>query len=133
MNEGDKAFIFSTWLNNFKADGYFAIRVKPEIYFAKHHAIIEYILEKKSTTVYVASSKADHNHIFGYAVCEKSGDDDIIHYAFVKSSFQKFGIFKNILKHAGIDFDKSVVTHWTRAMNTIVNSHPGLTYDPYRL
>lgn len=133
MEKQDEAFIFSTWLKNYKEASSFAKRIRNDIYFEKHHAIITHILKKPETKVMIAHSSLDHDQIFGFLVFEDGASGQVVHYTFVKSAFQRHGIAKKLLIDSGVETDRLTFTHFTYALNDILFNHQDWIYDPYRI
>jgi len=132
--DNDKAFIYSTWLRNYKHSSYFAKRIKPVIFFAGHHPIVEHLLGKSNSKIFIACPKGDADTILGYLVCEKPEDKNpIVHFIFMKEAFRGMGIGKALFKHAAIDPNKMNFTHWTLLVDDFIRKWPEMIYDPYKL
>lgn len=132
IKESDKNFVIATWLKNYRSSSAFAKRINNEVYYKNHHAIVEHILSKPQTTALVVNSLGDEDHLLGFMVYETWPDAHVIHYAFVKIEFQKFGIATQLFHHAKIDPSNFVFTHSTYDAAEILKNSRG-TYDPYRL
>lgn len=131
--EGDRAFIFSTWLKSVRHCSYFAKRITNHIFFKWHHELIDRAMLRDTTTVLVAHAKDDRDLICGYIVFEDWTDFDVLHFAYVKGDYQKHGIFKLLLEASKIDVNTSIFSHWTYATDTLIEKFPGLTYSPYHI
>ncbi len=42
------------------------------------------------------------------------------------------GLGTNMLRYSNVNPDGSEFSHWTYAMNDLVNKYPNLIYNPYR-
>lgn len=132
--EEDQAFIFSSWLRTYKHHSYFAKRIKHALFFKGHHAVIEHILEKPTTTVAIACPKGDLDTILGYLVYEPAKESrPVIHFVFVKEPFRRMGMAKTLFKSQHIDINNIFFTHWTFPVDELINKHPEMLYDPYGL
>jgi predicted GNAT family acetyltransferase len=129
----DEAFVYSTWLRNYKHSSYFAKRIRPVTFFAGHHNIASHILKKESVKVFVACPKDDIETILGYLVCEPDSDKQIIHFVFVKDAFRGLGVARALVEASQIDINKIHFTHWTYPVDEFIRKYPDIIYDPYKL
>ncbi len=132
--ETDCAFVYSTWLRNYKYSSYFAKRIKPAIFFAGHHAILNHLMAKPTTKGFIAHPKDDTETILGWLVCEPHEDRrPTIHFIFVKDAFRHMGVATTLLKAAGIDLNQITFTHWSFSMDDFIKKYPGMVFNPYDL
>ena len=127
----DVSFIFATWLRSYRHSSSFAKKISNEIYYARHHLVIDLILKREGSKVLVAHPKGEPDVILGYVVIEKQLDGaDVCHYTYVKKSFRQMGIASALWKV----FDKKdyTITHYTTDADWLVKKY-NLTYDPYRI
>lgn len=131
----DQAFVYSTWLRNYKHSSYFAKRIKPVIFFAGHHDLVSHLLRKPSVKVFVAHPKDDIDTILGYLACEPNTDTQkpVLHFIFVKDAFREMGIARCLIKASEIDIAKSRISHWTYPVDELIKKYPEMIYDPYAL
>ena len=141
----DTDFIYYSWLNSYKTTSYFAKRIRNYVFFFWHHKIVDRILNGSTARILVASPKNEPEVIIGYLVYEVldpikyKQDTDMeqktktIHYAFVKQDFRNHGMLKALLHKAEIDIDQAFFSHWTYDWNQIMEKHPQMIYDPYRI
>ena len=123
----DKSFIFNSWLKSFR-NSPFAKPMPNEPYYKNHKQIIEKLLKKSK--VLIAANPSDPLQIFGYIVYEELGDVKILHYVYVKYSFRKFGIAKNMVN--SITEDKAFLyTHHVDLLRKIKDKY-SMLYDPYK-
>jgi hypothetical protein len=127
----DKAFVYSTWLRNYKHSSYFAKRIKPHVFFKGHQAVIDHLLNKNSCKVFIASPKNDSETILGYLACEPSLS--VVHFTFVKEAFRNMGIAKALFKEAGVDTSKIILTHWTYPVDDFMHKYTEMVFNPYAL
>lgn len=142
-NEVDRAFVFATWLRNYKYFSYFAKRIKPYVFFKEHHKMLEFLLGKPVVRALVAFPKGDPETICGYLVYEEEKPNSgyeamadiapIIHYCYVKACYQKQGVAAALLERAGIDLNGAVFTHWTMPVDELIKKYPDMIYNPYAL
>jgi RimJ/RimL family protein N-acetyltransferase len=132
--ENDKAFVFATWLRNYKQSSYFAKRIRPTQFFAGHHAVLEHLTNKPTTQIAIACPKGDDGTILGYLAFDKSFHGNIVaHFIFVKEAFRNMGVATELLRYAGIELPRVTITHWTYPIDEIVRKHPEIIYNPYYL
>ena len=130
----DLPFIFNSWLKAYKHSSLFAKRIKHEVFFKYHHAVVERILAR-GATVLVATPVDDQNTILGYVVAEPL-DVPTLHFVYVKAPFRRFGIGRQLalamVARLGaadaVDF-----THWTKDMDWASEKLPSFTYNPYKI
>lgn len=142
----DVDFIYATWLRSYRHSSAFAAPISNEIFFPSHHLIVERILARKSTSVYIACLPEDPQTIFGYLITE-GFYKPIIHFIYVKEAFRKQSIATILLQNAKLDPNKCFFSHLTYACDWLVGSkvydpaigkktfrpgkYPTATYDPY--
>jgi hypothetical protein len=114
MEENDKNFIFSTWL---KACRYSLVakRVPNDLYYKYQQKLIEVIFARSSSNTIILVDAEAHDSIIGYICFEKlNAMAPIIHFAYVKGTFQGHGFFKKLLQAAEIDLaQENIFTHYT--------------------
>lgn len=133
MEPQDEGFIYATWLKSYKNSSNFAKRIKNDVYYPKHHAIVSHILVKPSTHVLIAHTHKDPDHILGFLAYEDTDQGFVAHYMFIKAEFQRIGIGRKLFEMSGMAPDDLVFTHFTYAMDDFMNKHGGAIYDPYRI
>lgn len=114
MAEKDKNFILSTWL---KACRYSLAskRVPNDYYYKYQQKIIEKIWARDTSKTIILADAEEHDSIIGYLCFEKTSSlCPIIHFSYVKATFQGYGFFKTLLKAAEINLnDENIFTHYT--------------------
>lgn len=127
----DVPFIFATWLRSYRHASAFARKISNEVYFARHHMVIDLILKRAGSKVSVAHPRGEPDVILGYVVSEKQPDgEDVVHYTYVKKSFRQMGVASALWKN--LEKKKWVFTHYTTDTDWVVRKYD-LTYDPYRI
>ena len=128
----DVPFIFSTWLKSYRYASTFARKISNDIYYKRHHLVIDLILKRAGSTVLVAHPVGEPNVILGYLVTERQPDgEDVIHFTYIKKSFRQMGVARALWK--GLDAEKNYLfTHYTADADWITKKY-NLTYDPYRI
>ena len=129
----DVPFIFATWLKSYRHASTFARKISNEIYYSRHHLVIDLILKRGGSKVYVAHPRGEPDVILGYMVTEVQPDDTaVMHYTYVKKSFRQMGIARSLW--ALLDKKTYIFTHFTADTDWIVRKYaPDLIYDPYRI
>lgn len=130
MCKEDEGFIYSTWLNHYKHSSKFASRIKFDLYYSKHHSIIERILARKAK-VLIAYPLDEPDIIIGWACYEGANDRPLLHFIFVKRAFRQMGVASRLLK--GLDLNNLAFTHLTHDGELLLKKYPYFQYDPYAL
>ncbi len=124
--EDDLPFIYSTWCRSYRYDSPIGRACKNSIFFPNFNKVIDHILGLPDNKVLVACDKTFDHVVFGYMVHQP----DIIHYAFTKEAFFKFGIAKSLLEELG---GAKYYTHKTMNISPIVKKHQELIFNPFLL
>lgn len=128
----DENFIYNSWLKSFWTEGALLSCLGRDVYFPRHHKVIERLLDRAATRVLIASLKEDEGTILGYLVSEGTTDFDVLHYCYVKGAFLRFGIATALLDAAKFDFQTLRYTHQPRA-EWLGDKTRNWIYDPYLL
>ncbi len=104
MLPGDHNFVRSSWLRSHRAVCEWAPR---DAYFRLHHDVVEGLLER--ATCIVAASKSDADQILGWA-CGEPGERPLLHYAYVKQTFRRQGLGRELLRRVVGD-GRATLTH----------------------
>lgn len=129
--ESDRPFLTSTWLRNYKFSSYFAKRIKHEVFFKGHQAIIDRLLKKPSVTVLMACDKNHDDTMIGYLAYEP-GEHPTIHFIYVKDTFRMMGIARALFNFAALDPEKIRFSHWTFVTDEFMRRWPSMIHDPYK-
>ena len=152
MTADDRNFILSTWLKACRTS-LASKRVPNDFYYKYQQKIIERIWARPTSKTVLLVDSEDSNVILGYLCLERPNKEDfpetIIHFAYVKASFQGEGLFKTLLKSENIDLSQELVfTHYTLesaflkekhreapspyvTAEVIKQKYPQLVYCPY--
>lgn len=123
----DRPFIFKTWKNALYFGNSWFREIPDQIFDAKYHKIIDFILHKPNVVVKVCCLKEASDVILGYAVLEKA-KDNILHFTFVKDSWRGLGIARELC-FIGNDSIK-ICTHLTKIGKTI-KYKKNLVFNPF--
>ena len=126
-NEDDISFIYSTWLNSYRYDSSLGKTCRNSVFFRAYTKVIDRLLADPNTIIHIAALPYSQNIALGYSITEKN----LIHFVFVKESFRKFGIAKDLLKH--LDNKLIVFSHRTKTVEPIIKQHDDWIYDPFVL
>lgn len=119
----DICFIYSTWLKSYRTGSGLGLASGKHAYFLTYNLIIDQILGRSDTAVWVAVKFDEPNVIWGYAVSEPG----VLHYVFVKEAFRKFGIARSLYQNS---FNaRPFVTHVTQDARDVMCGHPGFRFD----
>jgi GNAT superfamily N-acetyltransferase len=131
----DLNFVYSSWLRSYKHSSYWAKRIRHNVFFAGHQAMLNYLFAKPTFQCAVACSPEDPTQIFGYLAYEKAteGAQPIVHFVFVKDDFRKMGVARKLFEAAGITPPSLTFTHWTYTVDALVERWPDMVYSPYAI
>lgn len=126
----DIQFIYATWLNSYRYDGFASKGVRNSVFFPEYNKIIDSILAKPDTRVLLAHVKGEPDVLLAYLVYE----NNMIHYCFCKEAFRGFGIASALYKEAFPDPTIEITcTCKTRHSIPVMNHMSNLTYNPFVL
>ena len=122
--ESDLALVYKTWIDTY-AESNFARKVRRALYPVRQRNLINQILARPTTHVLVACVPDDEETLLGWAVLETP---NVIHYAFMKKDFRRFGIAEDLCRAAG---DAILFSHRTPFGECFIRSFRRSVYDPY--
>jgi hypothetical protein len=108
MTESDLPFVLNSWQKMARRQGDRAY-MTARVYAYESQVIMQLI---RAAKVVMICNPEDKDHILGWVCLKKAGPLLIIHYAYMRQSFQKQGIMKALLKEIDPRFgiDQTVVT-----------------------
>lgn len=115
VKESDIKFICNSWWNNLYANVRWVNGFMDRKLFVKYHDILLHILKKPKTETSVCCLKEDEDVIVGYSVVEKTDQDTILHWVFVRNDWQGKGIARDLVPK-GI----TIATHLTKTGEKIL-------------
>lgn len=125
FKDGDMNFVLNSWLESHR-DSNEAYYISNPLYFEKFQNIIRNIIADSDIEVVV--NPENYNQIYGY-ICHKRIDDiNIVHYAYVKYTWRKLGIFRRMM--AKFNNDAVVATFAPRDFDELRKKFPA-TYNPF--
>lgn len=131
FKESDSPIIYGPWLKSQRRWGSNAY-IRNRIYFEEEKQKIAKILAKSQ--VIVACNSEDADHVFGWVCYSKLGELLVLHYAFIKASYQKLGIFTQTISHLCPNLGKvEIATTHTSQTGLILEPKFKLVYNPYLL
>jgi hypothetical protein len=127
--QDDIRFICSTWLKSQRRQGDRTL-ITNNIYFENEAKKVNRILSKSETIMIV--NNQDLSHLFGFCTYELLGDLFVIHFAYVKSAYQRFGLMKNLLHEIYERFGKEFVAiSYISELVADKREKYKLTFNPY--
>lgn len=85
LHKRDLPFVTNSWLKNYRKSWHVK-GVPNEIYFARHHRVLEHLIPRASTIV--ACHPEDPDVLFGWACAEIINDAFVLHYIYIKQRFK---------------------------------------------
>lgn len=127
----DMNFIYSTWLKSYRQSEW-AKDITNDVFFSQHKEIIDKILARPTTKIIVICNPDDEDQIYGYLVHEHTVSGSIIHFAYIKYNFRKFGIMSALLGDLGYTTSVSpiFISHLPRYYDSLKTKF-NLIYSPY--
>jgi hypothetical protein len=95
IREGDKNFIYSTWLLGVYYGDTIFKEMQKDAFMLAYHNLIDQIIKHDQIDIKIAALKEDTDTILGYSVGNKSGTT--VHFVFVKTAWRKIGLAKMLL------------------------------------
>lgn len=126
----DLNLITSSWLKSFR-DASFPAGCPNRIFFYYHHKILETLIPR--SIVMVACSETDPDQILGWICAELMDNALVVHYAYTKHPFRRWGICK-LLVDTLIESEKPVAlmyTHQTPSSKKVLKDNKEWIYHPY--
>jgi len=127
--EGDLHFLISSWLKSYRSSRK-TWDVESHLFYdgrCGHKAVVLRLLS--GCPVAVACHPIHTDQIYGW-LCHT---EDAIHYIYVKEEFQRMGIGRQLVGHAGFDLEKPVVvSHWHKPCDRY-KKRVDIRYNPYLL
>lgn len=129
----DRNFILATWLRGlYYGDTWFSKIPKP-IFMEQYHGALERLLKLENLHVRVSCLREDPSVILGYAVYRDLAIQGkhvrVIDWMFVKSSWRKIGISKDLF-----DTATKACTHLTKAGEHLMKKYEiPLIFNPFLL
>lgn len=88
------------------------------------------LLARPGSVLMLACDPVETDVLYGFALGDPEAD--ILHYAFVKKTLRKFGLFGQLVSALGLDLTHASFSHWTRDMALVMRKRAGpWFYDPY--
>ena len=102
---GEENFVYNSWLHSYRSSS-FARPIDSKTYYAFHHAVIERLLSRTTTSILIAAHAMTPDVILGYLIVETPATMPlgcatmpIAHFVYVKQPFRRLGIGKALLEH----------------------------------
>lgn len=119
--EGDRNFVFDTWLNGLYFGNDWFKEIPSHIYFKEYQKVIDKIVSREDVKILVACLVQDEEVALGYCAF----DDERVHWIFVKDSWRKMGIAKSLFPPK-----IKVCSHLSKIGRTLRIKH-GLIFNPF--
>lgn len=106
----DYNFVRQSWLRNYRETG--PAKKQPQRSFYRyHHDIVDGLLHRPDTRVWVASLTTDPDRIYGWLCTSEAWQPriQVVHYVYVKSMYRGNGLARRLFARAGIKRDGLVV------------------------
>lgn len=92
--EGDKNFIYATFLRSSYFSNKYRKRMDKEQFYQTYIVILEQILSNPKTEIKVICLIEDPVVIIGYAIMK---EESLVYFAYVKPAWRKLGLFKELI------------------------------------
>lgn len=131
FDKDDTAFVFQSWLKDYRRNSPFAKHIRSSDFFLYHHKILERIFERETSQTLIACDPETPKVIWGHITIERIPGLDLIHYIYVKDSFRGYGIGKKLFDSTNINANKIIYTHETYWLKNIIEKYKKARYIPY--
>lgn len=133
--DDDVDYIYGTWLNCYRVESALTKGIPKDLYFKRHHRVVEDILARPEVSVGVVvlgpDAEAD-DPIAAYAVVELNPTTrPVIHFMYTKLDWRGLGFARDLLAHFKVDPNRCVYSHKTFLAQQILRKYPGSAFDPY--
>ena len=138
-SRAEQTFIIRTWLDLYRLN-YTSRSIPNEVYFWHHHKLVESLRDRPQAKWIVCAHPDDASVIFAFGCGELTPEAPVLHFAFVKSRFRRWGLATRIVDELAQGYDRPpalVVTHMTPDFRRFrhqlpVIFNPYLAYNPER-
>lgn len=131
--EGDRPYLASTWLANYRHDGCGQKYIDKNVFFANHRILVNRLLDQEGVVVLCPTDFP--SHILGFAVGRVYKTAILLHYVYVKERLRNKGLARFLLGPFGWEGTQPrpiIATHRTWVVNYLQNKFP-IGYNPYLL
>jgi len=127
-NTEDTNFIFNSWLKSYRSSN-FAKDQCNVVFFENYKKVVSDLIERSLITI--VCNPEDDNHLYGYIVFENlPGNNLLVHYLYVKHTYRKQGIAKQLVGSVRTSSNPILTSHHTQVCKT--SKSIIYIYDPYR-
>lgn len=122
-------FIRDSWLKSYR-DSAWVAGIPSAVFYPFHGIKVDMLLNESD--VRIAHYRKDPNQVYGWIAARVYDTELIVHYIYVKSTFRKFGIGRDLLSSVceGYLDKKITATHRTWS-NVWLDSKLKIEYNPY--
>lgn len=128
--QNDVHLIRDSWLKSYRSSVWVS-GIPSEIYYPVHGNKVDALLSQSQ--VLIARYQKDPDQVYGWIAGRQYLEHLIVHYCYVKSTFRKLGIGRQLLNkliHYAPLYEKIIATHrtWSHAW---LDSQLSIEYNPY--
>lgn len=109
----DLNFVFDTWINSFRKASEFSRKIHRKVYEHDHRRLVQRCLARPTTVIWIAHAKDNEDVIYGYIVVEGGFDREVVHYLYVKGTWQRMGVATFLIGHALQHPERIYMSHYT--------------------
>lgn len=128
--QSDVPFIQNSWAQSYYGGDGFKEHINPLEFNTYHRPFREEFLKRPTAAVIICCSKEDPDLIIGWIALEKKKTGIYMHYIYVKHTFQREGIGKELFNHVK-DIRPVYMTHLTLKADRIIDCHKSLFKEFY--
>jgi hypothetical protein len=120
----DEAFVYSTFLLGvYHGESWFS-KIQKSIFLHNYRLFLNKLIAFENTQIKIACLKDDEDTLVGYSIMTKS--EDTLHWVFVKNAWRKIGVAKTLVPNTIKN-----VTHLSSQGEKIMETHPGMVFNPF--
>ncbi len=129
-SESDLAFFMSIALRSNYALFAPNRQVPWHVYKHEHRKVFERLFKRQGSVLMIACEESDPSFILGCALGDPGAST--LHYAYVKKSLRKFGVFSRLMIGLSLNLTDCIFSHWSRDMALITRARKSASYfNPY--
>jgi len=123
--------LYHSWLNSYRKTSLKTREAPDDVFEREQRKLIARMLKRPTVVVACAVDPEDDTNVYGWLAGELRSYELVVHYAFTKKSFRRFGVMNSLLSAFRNGSSKPLYyTHWTHHSDKIA-PHYAAIYNPW--
>lgn len=93
----DEGFIYSTWLRGLSYRCPLFKEIPKEFFYDIYGKVVNAILSRPTTLIYIACLKDDPEIILSYSIQEKTSLGNVLHWVYTKQAWRELGLARKLI------------------------------------